>query len=200
MIAFLKGILVDIHPAYIILDVQNVGYKVWIPASLFGRLPMIGETIILHTAFIIRENSQALYGFLTSEERNLFDILVEQVTGVGPKLALSLIGHLPVEAFRQAVAKEDIAAISRVPGVGKKTAERLIIEMRDKMKGGYTPSDLAGRLSHDPRTQAAQDILGALLNLGYTQVKAQKAVEKTLEKIDNPHDLAALIAEALKHV
>ena len=132
------------NPAHVVLDVGGVGYKLFIPTSLFSRLPQTGSTVLLHTSFIVRELWHALYGFLTSQERDVFEALMG-VTGIGPKLALSLIGHLSIQQLHQAIVQEDISMICKVPGIGKKSSERLIIEMRDKVGSllALDPGDLA---------------------------------------------------------
>ena len=201
MYAYLKGLLTFASPLDIIIDVSGIGYRVHIPASVFGLLPTPGEVIHIHTSFIVRENSHALYGFLTTQDRDLFDALLG-VTGIGPKLALSIIGHLSAQELQYAINNHEIAVISKVPGIGKKTAERLIIELRDKLKNiiPLDPADFAIQQRSDPQTLMINDAMSALINLGYNQSTAQKAIKKTLS--DNPDsiDLASLITTALKNV
>jgi len=148
--------------------------------------------VTLFTSFVVRENGHSLYGFLQEGECELFENL-QQVTGVGPKMALNLISHLPGSELAQAIRQNDIVRLTKVPGVGKKTAERLVVELKDKaLSSGFeaysTPL---------PENQLLQDAMSALVNLGYTQANAQKALKKGLE--DNPQaDLATLIASALR--
>ncbi len=198
MISYIKGILVESQPGYAVLETIGIGYKIFIPTSAYAKLPQYGQQTVLYTSFIVRELSQALYGFTTQEERELFEELLT-VTGVGPKLALSLIGHLPIHNMRQAVAAGDIPAISKVPGVGKKTAERLIVELRDKFyKKHPLPADFAIPVGNEPSLQKIADAMNALINLGYNQAKAQQAVKKSLTLLPESADLPALITQALK--
>lgn len=201
MYAYIKGQLQHADAQYAVLEAGGIGYKIFIPGNLFSKLPHMGETIILHTSFVVREQSQALYGFLTVNERDLFEILLN-VSGIGPKTALSIIGHLSMSDLQSAILSGDIPTISRVPGIGKKTAERLIVEMRDKAPSLLTPdpSNLAIHSLCDPHSQQTKDALSALINLGYNQTIAQKAIKKTLSDFPEGIDLATLITTALKHV
>lgn len=201
MIAHLKGKLVNSSPTSIIVDVGGIGYRIFIPASLCGKLPQVGEDVTLQTSFVVRELSQTLYGFLSPQERDAFEALMG-VTGIGPKMALSVIGHLSLPELQRAVANADVATLSKVPGIGKKTAERLIIEMRDKLQAKFLhdPADLAVHFPTDPHSQTISDAMSALINLGYNQMTAQKAIKKSLKDMPECIDLAAIITSALKHV
>ncbi len=201
MYAHLQGKLFESRPSFVIVEAGGVGYKILISASCFSKLPQAGETIFLHTSFICRENSQALYGFLTSKERDVFEVLIN-ISGIGPKLALSLVGHMTLADLHSAVISADAKSISRVPGVGKKTAERLIVEMKGKLPNmfGKDPSEYAIQISSEGAADLSQDIIGALINLGYNQAKAQSAAKKSLEKHSESADLSILIREALKFV
>jgi holliday junction DNA helicase RuvA len=201
MFAYIKGRLTLSTPSQVIIEVSGVGYRILIPASVFSSLPALGSEIQLHTSYIVREQSQTLYGFLTTHERDFFDSLLG-VTGIGPKLALSLIGHMPMHELYRAIAEGNIAAISRVPGIGKKTSERLIIEMRDKLGGLNVgdPSDFAVQAISDSGSQRVSDAMSALINLGYTQMVAQKAIKKTLKDLPEIQDLATLITLSLKNM
>ena len=201
MYAYIKGILVQALPASVIVEAKGIGYKIAIPASVFPKLPQIASDITLQTSFVIRENSQALYGFLSEQERDLFEALLG-VSGIGPKTALSLIGHLTPNDLQHAVSNNDIQSITKVPGIGKKTAERLIIEMRDKLSSSFalSSSDMASQFHADPRAQKISDAMNALINLGYNQNSAQKALKKTLKDLPEDVQLAELITVALKNV
>lgn len=200
MYAYVRGKLVFANPSYVTIETHGVGYKVLIPASVFGKLPQIDQEVLLHTSFIIRENSQTLYGFLSVQERDLFEEVLN-VSGIGPKIGLSLIGHLPLNEFHRAISNHEIALICKVPGVGKKTAERLIIEMRDKINArmGHEPSDFSIKLPPG-KGSIVQDAMSALINLGYNQNTAQKALKKTLGDLPEDADLGSIITTALKHV
>lgn len=200
MFAYIKGLLIQATPVYAIVETGGVGYKIFIPATLLAKLPQIQEQVILYTSFVIRENSQALYGFLTHQDLDLFDALLN-VSGIGPKTALSLIGHLSIQDLQAAVHHNDITTISKVPGIGKKTAERLIIEMRDKMAAfaPTDPSDFVVRVK-DPHAQKINDAMSALINLGYNQITAQKAIKKTLKDNSEDLELSDLITSALQNL
>ncbi len=201
MYAYIKGQLQHADAQYAVLECSGIGYKVYTPANLFTKLPHMGETIILYTSFVVRELAHTLYGFLTINERDLFEELLN-VTGIGPKTALSLIGHLSLSDLQKAILSGDIYTISKVPGIGKKTAERLIMEMRDKAPALLTPdpSNLSIHSICDPQSRQINDAVSALTNLGYNQAIAQKAIKKTLSDLPEGIDLATLITSALKHV
>jgi len=202
VITFIKGKLVRATPALAIVEVGGLGYKILIPASTYPHLPQIGEDVFFHTALIVREISQTLYGFIIEEERDCFEEVIG-ISGIGPKTAINLIGHLPIEKMHQAVTSNDIASICKVPGIGKKTAERLMIEMRDrytKSSKHYLPSDFAIKLESDPEGQKITDAMNALINLGYNQSTAQKAIKKSLKMLPDSVDLPTLITNALNHV
>lgn len=201
MFAYLKGTLVAAHPAFVIVDVQGIGYQLLTPCRLLGELPDLGQLVHFYTTFVVREFSHTLYGFLDSQERDIFEVLMN-ITGVGPKLALSLIGHLSFYELQTAVAQKDLATLCRVPGVGKKTAERLIVELKDKLPN-LLPNDaarLAISLTQDANTQKIQDAMLALIHLGYNQNTAQKAIKQTLKDLPETADLAQLITTALKNI
>lgn len=195
MYSYLKGSLIEATPTHVILDVQGMGFMIHIPVSLFSQLPPLSEALQLHTAFVIREFSQTLYGFLHARERDLFSLLID-AKGVGPKMALSLLGHLPLDAFLQAVRMHDIHALSRVPGIGKKTAERLLVELRDKL----APWEALTKRATSPArfSLTSHDAVGALMQLGYSAAIAQDAVESTLKEFSEESDLSTLIATALQ--
>ena len=201
MISYVKGTLAVVHPTFVVVDVQGIGYHLFIPCRLMSELPPIGQTIQLHTTFVVREVSQALYGFLSSHERDVFEVLMN-VSGIGPKLALSLIGHLTFQEMQEAVAEKDLSTLCKVPGVGKKTAERLIVELKDKFSGML----LSTHPSHfmvswpDQKNQHIQDAMLALVNLGYNQNIAQKAIKQSLNDLPEDSDLALLITAALKYI
>lgn len=203
MFSYIKGILKEASQVNAILEVNGIGYKIFIPVNLFSKLPQIEENVLLYTSFVIRENSQTLYGFLSAQERDLFETL-QGVTGIGPKVALCIIGHISAKNLHLAISQADIVTISKIPGIGKKTAERLIIEMRDKLTALFPNSDfadLAVQLPTDPKNQAINDAMSALINLGYNQMTAQKAIKKTLkESKEEILDLGTLISSALQNI
>lgn len=178
----MKGKITHLTPLHASLEVGGVGYRIEIPVNAFSALSHEQGEVQLFLSDIVREDSHRLFGFLTREERNRFEKLCD-VSGIGPKTALLLIGHLPFDDMQLAVSQNDAKTISRVPGIGKKTAERLIIEMRDKMAA---PEQL-------PSVQS--DALSALINLGYNEKEASRALQKVS---DTSSDLGALITAALR--
>lgn len=200
MYAFIRGELIQATPTTVIIETAGVGYLIYIPANVFPKLPQIGSRMLVYTSYVVRELSQTLYGFLSMQECEVFEILMG-VTGIGPKIALSIIGHLHLTDLQQAIASHDLATISKVPGIGKKTAERLIIELRGKLTS-QLPPDPSDRSIQVPQHQAQKisDAMGALINLGYNQATAQKAIKKTLQDAPEEIDLASLITGSLKHI
>ncbi len=188
MYTFIRGILISADPTHAVLEAGGIGYHLFIPASQFQSLPSLGEKVLLHTSFVVRDTGHALYGFLTTHDRNLFETLTH-ISGIGPKTALGLIGNLPAGALQEAISADDPKILAKVPGVGKKTAERLVMELRDKL-----PSILPNLPS-----STAQDATTALVKLGYGRLHAQKAVSRVL-KTDNDSDLSTLITAALKEL
>ena len=201
MYAFIRGALQFANLTHAIVEAQGIGFQLHIPISAYAKLPGIGEEVLLHTSFIVREQLQALYGFLKQEDRDLFEILLG-ITGIGPKTALALIGHLDLVKLAKAVASHDVNTISKVPGIGKKTAERLILEIRDKLPAasGCDAAHPHGFSPTDPRAQQVSDAMSALINLGYNQAIAQKALKSSLQDLPETTDLASLITMALKHI
>lgn len=199
MYAFIRGVLVEATPAFCLLDVQGVGYKLFTPTSLLGQLPGKGSQLLLHCSFVVREQSQALYGFLTEKERDFFEQLIG-ISGVGPKMALSIIGHLSLNELQLAISAENSAVLCKIPGIGKKTAERLIVEMRDKFKALSIPEPGGLAIRVPGLQQSIADAMGALVNLGYSHAIAQKAVQKGMDALPDDADLATLITAALKNI
>lgn len=202
MYSYIKGTLALTNPGYVILEASGIGYKIFIPQNILMKLPPQGRELILHVSHVVRESFQALYGFLIMEERDLFEELTS-VSGIGPKIALSLIGHMTLSELHRAVMNRDIKHISTVPGIGKKLAERLIIEMRDKFAKSVFPHlamDSTMNLGDDPQSKKIQDAMNALVNLGYNQNTAARAIQKSLDNTSGKSDLASLITDALKHV
>ncbi len=196
MISYIHGILAHATPSYAIIEAGGVGYKIFITAATFAKLPKNQSACKLHTVHVIREQSQALYGFLHPHACELFETLLG-VSGIGPKIALSILGHMSESDFAQAIYNEDIPMLSKIPGIGKKTAERLLIEMRDKIP----PEESMQFAAVSTGSSAGKHAVNALVNLGYTPVIAQKAVKKTVEQYKSETlDLAVLIAESLKNI
>jgi holliday junction DNA helicase RuvA len=174
MIGRLTGSLQEKNPPQVLLDVGGVGYEVDVPMSTFYNLPAIGERVTLHTQMIVREDAHLLFGFATNDERETFRRLLK-ITGVGPKLALSILSGLSVTELAHAVATQEVGRLTKIPGVGKKTAERLLLELRDKLPEAQAAAALLGK----PETHSASsDALNALLALGYNEREANWAIKQ----------------------
>ena len=184
MIGRLNGVLLEKTPPLVLLDVNGVGYECEVPMSTFYNLPATGERTVLLTHFVVREDAQLLYGFGSERERSAFRRLLK-VNGVGAKSALAILSGLSVDDLAQAVALQETALLTRVPGVGKKTAERLLLELKDKFKLDGASVEVAGQTK-----SAGGDVLNALLALGYNEREALAAVKQL------PADVA--VAEGIR--
>ena len=173
MIGRIRGVLLEKTPPFVLVDVQGVGYEVEVPMSTLYNLPAVGETVTLLTQFIVREDAQLLFGFGSDRERSIFRQLLK-VNGVGAKSALSILSGLSVEDLIRAITLQEAAMLTRIPGVGKKTAERLLLELKDK----FSMMDGVNLGSSKPQSTNT-DVLNALLALGYNEREAMAAV-KTL--------------------
>jgi Holliday junction DNA helicase RuvA len=171
MIGRLNGILLEKIPPLVLIDCNGVGYECEVPMSTFYNLPAIGEKVVMLTHFVVREDAQLLYGFGSDQERATFRQLLK-VNGIGAKSALSILSGLSIDDLVQAVAMQDTAMLTRVPGVGKKTAERLLLELKDK----FTVAGLTASHSNQPKS-ASSDVLNALISLGYNEREALAAVK-----------------------
>jgi Holliday junction DNA helicase RuvA len=181
MIAQLTGILAQKKADRVIIDIQGVGYEVLIPFSTYYELGGSGETVSLQIHTHVREDTLTLYGFRTAEEKRLFMELI-QVSGIGPKLGVTILSGLPVDALVEAVSAADIGRLSSIPGVGKKTAERMVLEMKDKIPKLFPEMESAEVLGSGGILH--QDVVSALVNLGYPKNKAEVAVSKVTKKED----------------
>ncbi|WP_057831532.1 Holliday junction branch migration protein RuvA [Colwellia sp. TT2012] len=209
MIGRLRGMLVEKNSPEILIECAGVGYEVTMPITSIYALPELEQQAIIYTHFVVREDAQLLYGFTNKVERKLFRLLIK-VNGVGPKLALAVLSNMSADQFVACVRHDDIAAIVKIPGVGKKTAERLLIEMRDRLKDwqaqqpvqlvsndGVIPEQLSADLSQDTTfiSDNKGDAIDALLSLGYKQVQADKAVKSVYNRGMSSEDI---IRDALK--
>ena len=178
MIARLRGRVWEAYPNRLVVDVQGVGYQVVVPLSTFDRLHAAeGIEVDLRTHLHVRETAHTLYGFATEEERDVFLMLIDRVSGIGPAIAMAVLSGMPVNRFKQCVVAGDVSELSRIKGLGKKTAERIVLELKDKVGVTDTWQDPAsGQVS-----AAAADAELALLALGFKQVDARKALRKVLD-------------------
>jgi Holliday junction DNA helicase RuvA len=185
MIGQLRGIILEKQPPQLLLEVNGIGYEIDAPMSTFYRLPDVGQTIVLHTHFVVREDAHHLYGFFSREERTLFRTLLK-VNGVGPRLGLTILSSMDPNEFVYCIINNDVANLVKLPGVGKKTAERLVIEMRDKLNGWQSTDVKLNSLGAvtQPMTsnQTIQDAISALIALGYKPQEASRAVSKIEDK------------------
>jgi holliday junction DNA helicase RuvA len=198
MISYLHGTLVDALPTQVTVDVGGVGYGVLIPLSSYDKLPQPGQEVRLLTQLVVREDAHILYGFMSAAERDLFRMLVQTVSGIGPKLALNVLSGISVTAFRGAVANSDVRALSQIPGVGKKTAERIVVELKDKVgaAGGWEAS--SARHSLTPEDQRLNDAVLALMALGFKQVEAHDSVRKTQASLGPQASVEDIVRACLK--
>jgi len=194
VIAHLRGRILRKGPQEVVLDVAGVGYRVVIPVSTFYRLGEPGHETELHTYTHVREDTLALYGFLTAGEQDLFERLIS-VSGVGPKLAVNILSGIEVPELVSALRTSDLSRLTRVPGVGKKTAERLIVELKDKMPAAAADEAPAARAAGGPK----EDLLSALVNLGYSRGEVERGVDRALQE-DGSGRFEDLLRRALQIV
>jgi Holliday junction DNA helicase RuvA len=175
MISHLSGTLEHIDQTHIVIDVNNVGYKVNVPASVLSRLPKPGEKIKLFTIQVVREDNISLYGFLNKEERSLFALFLS-VSGIGPKLAMALLSGFPIDRLVSAIAQGDAALLSSISGIGRKTAERIIVELKEKIGKAYAikPSEMTAGIKGE--STLVSDAISALISLGYSPREAREAI------------------------
>lgn len=198
MIAFLDGQLVEAQPTHVVVDVHGVGYEVLIPLSSFDKLPAPGQPVRLLTHLAVREDAHVLYGFATAAERALFRLLIQTVSGIGPKMALNILSGMTPVMFRGAVASADVKALSRISGVGRKTAERIVVELKDKVgaAGAWeASSDQRGLSTADQRVN---DAVLALMALDFKQPEAHEAVRGAQAVLGEAATVEDLVRAALK--
>ena len=176
MIGSVRGRIASKTPPQLMVDVGGIGYELEAPMSTFFHLPGIGEEVALLTHLVVREDAHILYAFGTEAERRLFRSLIK-VSGVGPKIALALLSGISVEAFSRCVMNEDITALTKVPGIGRKTAERLVVEMRDRLKDPGVPTSVVGAVSVAVGASPETEAYGALIALGYRPAEATRLLK-----------------------
>jgi len=182
MITYLDGTLREVWPTQVVVEVHGIGYEVLIPLSSYDRLPQPGQPVRLLTHLQVREDAHILFGFASAEERDLFRLLVTRVSGVGPKLALAVLSGMDVMRFKAAVVDSDIASISKISGLGKKTAERIVLELKDKLGVAAAWEAASADKAPSVEARAANDAVLALIALGYRQVDAAKSVREVALK------------------
>lgn len=191
MFDYIKATLIESSPLKVTVEAHGIGYRIWVPIHI--KLPQKGYLVTLYVSPIIREDSHQLFGFLTRLERDFFELLIT-ISGVGPKIALCLMGHLELPDLHAAILQGNAQVLSKTPGIGRKTAERLIIELRDKVK------NLNLAIPSTNNNQIQSDALSALIHLGYPSIQAQKAIKTVLSQSEKEPDLGQLITSALKHI
>src|SRR5260221_10854416 len=198
MITFLHGKLVESLPTQVTVDVNGVGYEVLIPLSSFDKLPAPGKEVRLLTHLAIRDDAHVLYGFMTAPEREMFRLLINTVSGIGPKIALNVLSGMNITALRGAVANGDVKALSQISGVGKKTAERIVVELKDKIGASGAWEALSAQRALSPADQKINDAVLALISLGFKQVEAHEAVRAVAGVLGEAASLEELVRACLK--
>ncbi len=198
MISFLQGKLVDALPTSVTVNVNGVGYDVLIPLSSFDKLPQPGGEVTILTHLVVREDAHVLYGFMTVPERELFRMLINNVSGIGPKTALNILSGMNAVSFRGAVASGDVKSLSQISGVGKKTAERIVVELRDRVgaAGAWEATSAARSLSASD--QKVNDAVLALMALGFKQPDAHESVRAAQAMLGEKASVEELVRAALK--
>jgi Holliday junction DNA helicase RuvA len=192
--------LVSKDPGQVVVDVNGVGYQVFIPLSTYYHLPALQQEVFLRVYTHVREDAIHLYGFHTPEERATFELLTG-VSGIGPRLASNILSGISVEEFIPAILEGDLARLKAIPGVGKKTAERLILELKDKvLEVPRTTPVIVGRRPSSEQDQTIEDVVSALLNLGCSRKEASRAAEAAREALGSGADFEKLVKQALKNL
>lgn len=197
MITFLSGTLVEKRPTAAILDVQGVGYLINIPTSSFERLPPAGKPGHLFTVLHVREDAMQLFGFTTQEERRVFETMLS-VSGIGPRLALAALSVMSPAELRTHVVEEETAMLMRIPGVGRKTAERMVVELKDRMAALDDLGSAAPVAGGADLSEARADALAALVSLGFSRAAAEKALRKAIKKNEGMTSAEDMIRMALR--
>lgn len=202
MYNYISGKLIEKSPAGVIVDVGGVGYELHVSVPTFGSLPPLGAQVKLLTRFVVREDAQLLYGFGTQEEKRLFELLIS-ISGIGPKIALTALSGVESAVLKRAIVRGEVEVLKSVPGIGRKTAERMIIELREKLAAEWVESSaaLSGAQTGSFNTGTAEDAVEALVALGYKRPGAKQAVEKAVKASGQENlSVEALVRSSLQHV
>ncbi len=201
MIARIQGTVIEATPLRCVLDLNGLGYEIHIPVTTAEKIPPLGENTTLFIHAVYREDSATLYGFATAEDRDFFRLLVERVSGIGPKIGISILSRMSVELLRNAIAASDVALLSKCPGIGRKTAERLVIELKDKVfPDGAAPAsgnDGTATGNHTLPASNFQDAVASLITLGYKPAEADKLIRKASTQLPADANVELLIRTAL---
>jgi holliday junction DNA helicase RuvA len=197
MIEQLSGMLIEKSASSLVIDVGGVGYQVLSPSSVIARLPHPEAKVRVYIRTVVREDAITLYGFDQRRERELFDLLVT-VTGVGPKLAMAILSGMSYVTLVQTICSGEAKALTVIPGLGKKSSERIILELKDK--AAQIAKDAALDMATEEAPKAAQDALSALMNLGYTRVESARAIDRAMRELPKDAPLEELITRSLRHL
>lgn len=198
MINFLHGKLVEALPTQVTVEVHGIGYEVLIPLSSFDKLPQPGAEVKILTHLVVREDAHVLYGFMTAAEREMFRLLVNTVSGIGPKIALNVLSGMNVTALRGAVSNGDVKALSQISGVGKKTAERIVVELKDKIGAAGAWEAMSAQRGLSEGDQKINDAVLALMALGFKQIEAHDSVRAALSNLGDKATVEDLVRASLK--
>ena len=193
MIAYVRGVLDHKEPGRVVVDVGGIGYEIFVPLSTYQKLPALGGQVKLFTHHHVREDTIGLYGFLSSEEKEIFE-LVLTISGVGTKVALSILSAMSAEVFRRSIAQGDMKTLTKIPGIGKKSAERMVLELKDKIGSVHIDEGMAMALG----IESDNDAVAALLSLGAGQSAAEYAVYRAERLLGDDAKIEDLIAQAIK--
>lgn len=201
MFEYLHGTLTEKGPMRAVIDVHGVGYEVRIPVSTFSKLPALESSVKLLIHYVVREDAQLLYGFSTAEERELFRLLIS-ISGIGPKLGITILSGMTFQELRQAIAQGDVQTLTAIPGIGKKTAERVVVELREKISVEEMPAG-SGTINLNQDDAILNDSLSALLELGYKKKDGQAALQRAAKDLDQmgaKPTVSDFVRKALKYV
>jgi len=202
MYNYISGTLIEKSPAGVVVDAGGIGYELHVPVSTFGRLPALGAPVKLLTRFVVREDAQILYGFVTQEEKRLFELLIS-ISGIGPKTALTALSGVEPVVLKRAIVRGDVEVLKSVPGIGRKTAERIVIELREKLaaEGLESMGEESSSQTGSSGSVTLDDAVEALVALGYKRPGAKQAVEKAV-KASGKESLSVeeLVRSSLQHV
>ena len=197
MIRHLKGIVYEISPLGMVLDVNGVGYQINIPLSVSSKIPEIGSLCELHIHSVYREDSASLYGFTEKKDRDFFNLLIEKVSGIGPRIGIGILSKMSVSIISEAIINEDVLLLAKCPGIGKKTAERIIIELKDKLDlSEHGINSLSSNLKNTNSTNH-KDALSSLIALGFKNNEANKRVTSAIAKLGENALVEEIIKESL---
>ncbi len=196
MISYIRGILAEKTPARIVIETAGVGYEVLVPLSSYDALPRVGDELLIHTHHHVREDVQQLYGFATERERQIFRMLIS-VSGIGPRLALGILSGASVDGITDAIVREEVEQLTLIPGIGKKTAQRLIVELKGRIAEEEAMVVVGGGVA--AADSSARQAVEALIALGFTRATSKKAVEKAAGECDGKPCVEELVRSALRH-